>query len=494
MDYQGNFVGPPDDDSADFYAESPKGVIVQEQTGGGEATGVRRVAPPKDTIDEHRQIAYTDPHVHEAIETLTDWIVGDGFNIAPRNFEAAMETGVAGQAASTAQDGSSPGEGGSSDIQNLRRLLKNSDFWRVFNDWVRYALIDGHAFMELVVENEQFKAKLLPTERMHRDLDEFGNITEYVLEPPDGGVESDDAVQYAPHEIAELWFRKEPVDDFGRSFVEPVKEQADMLRDMEIDYARFIATKAYPPILWKLGNEDSQWTEEQVGAWMDNVQSIEPDSMLAAPHDVETEIVGATSTSSSAGAMRLEETFSHFEERVATGLGVPTLLMNMGGDQGEATTMMPAFKRRIKRIQNIVKTAVEQQILKSLLTESAGYEDFSDVIPEFQFGEHSNAEDRLEIDKLLKLLNNAMITPAAFAERAGLDPQEVPDVWANNDMVTMLTTLSGSGDSIQNPDGGAPTETEGGTESAGGEVDSRQDPNEDSSSGRNKSSITEDES
>jgi hypothetical protein len=499
-----NFVAPetPEGEDADFYTESPKGVIRSDQGGGSSVGGDRAASAPSETIQEHRDIAYTDSHVKEAMMTLTDWVVGDGFNVAPRTFESAMESGVAGQAAQTAQGESVSSEGQASEVQKLRRLLKNSNFWPVFNDWVRYAAIDGHAFMELVVEDEQFKPKLLPTTKMKRKEDEYGNLEFYKLETPQGGgggggggAGGDSDIQYAPHEVAELTFFKHPTDDFGRSLVEPVAEQADMLRDMEIDYARFIATKAYPPILWKLGDEDHNWTEDQVQAWMDNVESIEPDTMLAAPHDVETDIVGTTSTSSTAGAMRLEDTFEHFENRIVTGLGVPRGLMNMDvGGQGEMTATMPSFKRRIDRLQNRVKSAVEQQILKSLLNESANLEEFSGIVPEFQFGEHSSAEKRLELDKLLNLFNNGLLTPEAFAERAGIDPNEVPAFWSEGDHLDNLRALAQKGDDIQNPDGGSPTDTEGGSESAGGEVTSRQDPGEDSSSGRNSKSITEDES
>ena len=341
-----NFVAPDPDhtENADFYTDSKKGVI-RSDTGGGSSVGGDRAADaPSETIEEHRDIAYTDPHVNESIMTLIDWVVGDGFNISPRSFETPMESGVG---------TSDSSENGGSSIQNLRRLLKNSKFWPVFVDWVRYAAIDGHAFMELVVEDEQFKPKLLPTKKMKRKEDKYGDIEFYKLETPDsggGGSGGDSDTKYEPHEVAELHFKKHPKDDFGRSLIEPIAEQADMLRDMEIDYSRFIATKAYPPILWKLGDEENQWTEDQVSSWMDNVEGIEPDTMLAAPHDVDTEIVGVTSTSSSAGAMRLEETFKHFENRVVTGLGVPRILMNMDiGGQGEATATMPSFKRRVSR-------------------------------------------------------------------------------------------------------------------------------------------------
>jgi hypothetical protein len=53
--------------------------------------------------------------------------------------------------------------------------------------------------------------------------------------------------------------------------------------------------------------------------------------------------------------------------------------------------------------------------------------------------------------------------------------------------------LAQLGDNIQNPEGGSPTDTEGGAESAGGEVTSREDGTTDSSNGRNKKSVTEDE-
>jgi hypothetical protein len=508
-DTTGEFVESGDDEG-EFYANSSKGVIRNVQQSSGGVGGNRATSAPENKIEDHRDIAYTDPHVNEALMTLLDWVVGDGYNLKKQRIGSAMESGVGdeqatGEAAEAAQPESdvSEGNGSSEDtgtgIDRLRTLLHQSDFWKVFVDWVQYAAIDGHAFMELVVEDEQFKPKLLPTKQMERKEDKFGELQFYILNTPSGtsaggsGGAGNSEVKYAPHEVAELTFNKHPRDDFGRSLLEPVSEQADMLRDMEIDYARFVATKAYPPILWKLGDEDHNWTEDQVQAWMDNVQSIEPDTMLAAPHDVETDVVGTTSTSSTAGAMRLEETFTHFENRVVTGLGVPRVLMNMDiGGQGETTATMPSFKRRVTRLQKRVQSAVESQILMSLLTESAGLDsDPGTPVPKFQFGEHSSSEKRLEVDKLLKLFNNGVLTPEAFAERAGIDPQEVPSFWDSGDHLDNLRALAQKGDDIQNPDGGSPTDTQGGTDSAGGEVTSREDGTSDSDDGRNEQSVTE---
>jgi hypothetical protein len=486
-----NFVPPPED-SQDFAADSPKGVIKEtsNSTSGGSFTGPRSTEPPKKEIEEHRDIARTDPHVHESLQTLVDWVCGDGFNISPRHISGVNDSGGTGQTATLDESQLAQQQ----QVPRLRRLTQNSEFGRVIDHWVEYALQDGHAFMEIVVQDERFRPRVLPTERMHKKTDEYGFVTQYALEPPGGGGPDDDnATTYDPHEVAELWFTKDPTDDFGRSFIEAIKEQANMLRDMEFDYARFVATKAYPPVLWTLGTEEEQWSEDQIQGWLDTVEEIEPDSMLAAPHDVDHDVVGVTSTSSSAGAMKFEGTFKHLENRVVTGLGVPAILVNMDGSSGEATASMPSFKRRIKRLQNVVKSAVEQQILKSLLVESS-LDEFDGIVPEFNFGEHSNAEERLEIDKLIKLYQTGMLTREAFAERAGIDPEvELPSPdELTAEIIPLITSLAGSGDRIQNPDGGSPTDTGTGAESAGGEVSSRES-SRDESEQRNRQSITEDE-
>jgi hypothetical protein len=464
-DTTSNFV-EPSTSGGDFAADSPKGAVKRS---GGSAEE-RTTAAPQDDIELHRATAYNDPHIGEGIQTIVDYVCGTGYNLSPRNIPYTGDQQT------------------EEDISRLRKLLNQSNFWLELQQWVWYTLVDGTAFLELVVEDEVFDPRLLPTKKMSIRTDEFGRVEAYEMEQPEG-----EPIEYEPHEVAHLWFHKAPTDDFGRSVVERAQEQADILRDMEIDLARFIATKAYPPILWKLGTDEERWNEEQIEGWLDTVEEIEPDSMLAAGHDVDYETVGVTSTSSSSGAMRLEETFKHFERRMVTALGIPDLLMNLDGatGKGEAVANMPKFDRRITRLQNITKTQVEQQIFKSLMSESL--EDFNGILPEFEFGEHSNAEDRLEIDKLLKLYNNGMLEREAFAERAGIDPEvELPSPdELTSEIIPLIKELAGSGDNIQNPEGGSPTATGGGAESAGGEVVSRDEPESGSSDGRNQQSVTQ---
>lgn len=442
----------------EYAASSPQAIVSQSAGSGG--GGPRPVDSPAQKIQDYRLIADTDPLVGEAIETLTDYVVGSGFNIQPANVPGTDQEQTA------------------EDIAALKLLVETSRFETVLGEWVRHAFIDGTAFMEIVVENDHFRPQILPTEEMSIRTDEYGTIEEFIQSPSSG-----DEISFEPHEIAVLRFHRHPKDQFGRSLVERVQEQADMLRDMEIDTARFVATKAYPPIVWQVGTEERPWTQGQIDEWLEEVQSIEPDTMLAVGHDVDHDVAGATSTSSTAGAMRLEPTFEHLMTRIATGIGVPADLLNVDTLSGTSMqVMMPKFDRRVQRYRNIVRQAVRFQIFPSLEENQVAAE-YDGLPPQFEFGEHSSEEERLEARTAINLVNNGLLTPQAAAQRLDIDPErELPDIWDQDNLVDVLLQLAGRGDSIQNPQGGRPTDTQGGAQSAGREATTRRNPQDDSSS------------
>lgn len=440
----------------EFAAGSPQAVLSTRAGGGGSP---RPAEPPAQSIEDHRLIADTDPLVGEAIDTLVDYIVAGGYHVKPANITGTDEI---------QED---------EDIADLRRLVELSTFESELRSWVWHALVDGTGFLELVIEDDYFKPKVLPSEEMQIQTNDFGNIEQFIQDPQSG-----DEVTFEPHEVAILKFHEHPKDDFGHSLVERVQEQADMLRDMEIDMARFVATKAYPPILWQCGTEERPWTQQQIDDWLDEIDDIEPESMLAVGHDVDHDAVGVTSTSSTSGAMKLEPTFEHLMTRIATGLGVPGDLLNINTLSGnELQVAMPKFDRRVQRYRNTIEEVVRFQVFPSILADAVAAE-HGDLLPEFEFGEHSSEENRLEIDKAIELLNSGLLTPEAAAKRVGIDAQvELPDIWSENVVETLLL-LSGRGDEIQNPDGGRPSDTGTGVQSSGREATTRQDPGGDNSS------------
>ncbi|MFC7191864.1 hypothetical protein ACFQL7_20915 [Halocatena marina] len=332
----------PTDAKAAFALNSPTAVVKRTSGQGGKP---RPSEPPVQKIQEYRLIADTDPHVGEAIDTLVDYLVGSGFSIEPANIVGTDEQQTP------------------EDIAEIKTLIETSNFEEVLFQWVWHALVDGTGFIEIVVEEDTFKPKVLSAENISKQTDEFGNLVEYIYETPDN-----EEISFNPYDLAELSFHRHPGEDFGRPLIERCEEQADMLRDMEIDMSRFIATKAYPPIIWNLGTEDRPWSEPQIDEWLDTVSEIEPDSMLAVGHDVEHDVVGVTSTSSSAGAMRLEPVFNHLLRRVYTALGLPAFLGNIATDtnRGDSVTNMPKFDRRIQRYRRIIRSSIRNQIFVSI--------------------------------------------------------------------------------------------------------------------------------
>ena len=453
-----------------FALDSPKAVVKRATGSGGKP---RETVAPSAKIEEYRLIADTDPHVGEAIATLVDYLVGSGYNIRPANIVGSDE------------------EQTPEDIADLKWLIESSNFEEVLYEWVWHALVDGTGFLEIVVEDDVFKPKVIPTENMEIQTDEFGTVEEYILSPQSG-----DDIPFEPYDLAVLKFHSHPGEDFGRSLIERCEEQADMLRDMEIDMARFIATKAYPPVIWKLGSDERPWSQDQIGGWLDTVSEIEPESMLAVGHDVEHDIVGVTSTSSTSGAMRLEPVFHHLLTRIYTALGIPSFLGNISGDQAknESVAVMPKFDRRIQRYRRIIRSAIRHQMFVSILAGDSDPAEYTDLPPDFEFGQHSSEEERLDADMAIKLVNNGLLSFEAAAERIGIDPEtELPSEGELDEHIKLVQLLAGKGDSIQNPDGGSPTDTGGGADSAGGEVKTRQNPERDTSGddSRNQQAQTE---
>lgn len=453
-----------DEQVANFSLDSPKAVIRRNNGPNGKP---RPEDPPKTQIDRYRAIRRTDPHVAEMVNTIVDYITGVGFNVAPANIPGTEE----GQT--------------DEEIAPFKLLIESSEFKPVLDQWVDTALTDGAAFLEIVVEEEKFKPKVLPTKRVSVQTDEFGTITGYELDAPGAS----EPLEFDPDEIALLRFFPVPGTSFGRSIVEPIQEVADMLRDMEIDYARFIETKAYPPVIWKLGDEDRYYSETQLQDWLDTMEEIEPESMIAVNHDVDHDVVGTTSTSSSAGAMSLEPVFKHLLHRMHAGVGVPPFLTGMDTDINRNTSVavMPKFDRRIQRFREVLKHTIRYQIFVSILVGDGDVADFSGVPPEFEFGEHSSEEERLETAEAIRMFQSGFLTRKAAAERMGVDPEtEMPDENELTEIIDILRELAGRGDEIQNPNGGRPTTDGTGQPSSEGSVAGRQNPERDTGDGSSR--------
>lgn len=426
-----------------FALEGPKGKI-RRSSGSG---GPKPIDPPEQRIREWRERAL-DPDVAEGLRTLTDYLIGSGFTVQPRNIPGTEEQ---------LDDDA---------IAEVKKLLESPGNETHFYRWVHAALRDGVAYMEINWdENERFAPRILPPERIKLKRDEYDRVVGYIIDS-----EGEDEQELGKYDVAHLGFWREPGADHYQSIVEVIETQSEMLEDMEIDMARFVATKAYPPILWKLGSEETgEWNDSEIDGWLDQVSQIEPDSMLAGPHDVEAEAVGVTDTTATSGAMDLSGTFDHLQKRLATGMGLPYFLNN-GGDASrtDSVAMMPKFDRRIQSLRQMIRAAVEDQILRSLYYHPNPEEHEGEMVPRFEFGEHSSEEERLEVQTALKLWRNGFLTRKAVAQRIGIDPEvEMPTVEeVQAETVPLLLALGSEEGGPGDPAGGRPAEDDAGERTA----------------------------
>jgi hypothetical protein len=150
-------------------------------------------------------------------------------------------------------------------------------------------------------------------------------------------------------------------------------------------------------------------------------------------------------------------------------------------NRNTSVAVMPKFDRRIQRFRRQLRHSIRYQIFVSILGHPSP-EDYRELPPDCEFGKHSSEEERLDATMALQLVNNGMLTREAAAERIGIDPErELPDEAELAELIGVLQQLAGIGDQIQNPEGGRPTKTGGGTQSPGREVRGRQNPERDSS-------------
>jgi hypothetical protein len=147
-DYE-EFTDPPED-APEFVVDSPKGAIVDTNTsgtGGTNYTDDRTVEPPQEQFEENRLVYETDPHVGHAVEVVLDWLLADGYNLSERNIAGYDE------------------DLDPEDVAAFRFLLENSNFNQKLNELIENAAVEGHGYMELVVNEETFEPRILPPDQ-----------------------------------------------------------------------------------------------------------------------------------------------------------------------------------------------------------------------------------------------------------------------------------------------------------------------------------------
>lgn len=337
---------------------------------------------PIDDRDLYWNIFRTDPLVGACIEFTKSFIIGAGLKV-------------------TVVDR----DGNEQDIPEFNDIIRRSKVRSITSMFLIDALVDGTGYFEKLMSKdggELNKINVVPARTMVVYRDQKGVIEKYVQEL---GESESDYVDYKPSEIVAYRNRALSGSPYGRSDVEPVTEASEILRDMMIDLANFISTKAYAPIVWKLGTAENPWSKAQVDAWADDRADVEPGDQISVQGDVGHDVVGVGDN-----AFDIKPYLTFFASLVVSGLRVPATLTSVITDIGQFTadSQTNAYTRRINDIRVELSELLEVELFDYIIKYN-GYGD--ELRSKVEWLKHDGESVRLEVNNAVQLVQNSIISP-----------------------------------------------------------------------------------
>jgi len=186
---------------------------------------------------------------------------------------------------------------------------------------------------------------------------------------------------------------------------------------MQIDLANFISTKAYPPILWKLGNSEQPWGANLVEEWAKTREEIEPGDQISVQGDVSYEAVGVSSET-----LDVQPYLLFFASLVVSGLRVPAALTSLIKDMGQFTadSQANAYARRINDLRQQLAEILEVDVFNRILRQNNAGQYHAEVV----WRKHDDEAERMAVNNVVQLVQNGIISDTEARESVGY-PQVV---------------------------------------------------------------------
>lgn len=233
----------------------------------------------------------------------------------------------------------------------------------------------------------------------------------------------DKPVKFRPEDIVHIFYKREKGRAFGTPWLLPALDDIRALRQVEENVLRLIYRSLHP--LWhiQVGSTDEGMTGEDNE--VDEVKA-EVENMDVEGGMVTTERVKITSIASNQ-VIDASNYLKHFEQRAFTVMGMSELMMGRGGTANRSTgdNLSGEFKDRIKALQKVMATFVNDKMVKEILMEG-GFDpvlNLDDAV-KFTFNE-------IDMDSQIKGENQAVflyehnaISEAEMRTLIGRDPIE----------------------------------------------------------------------
>lgn len=359
---------------------------------------LRNYERPSDTrYEDWVELYEKDPIFGAGIDAIVDYVAGAGITVKFHD---------------TGKDGE---EIDLWDVPDAWKAIRRSKLNKSMKLFIKDALLNGSAYLELVRANGSntavFKVANIPPGKMFVKRDEHMVVQEYIQEI---GGEND--VVFPPENVVCYKFHEVTGKPYGCSVALRVIEACNILRNMGLDLAEFIGTKAYPPLLWILGSEEKPWDPRDVQKFISDRETVDPGSQIGVQGDVSCEAIGVKDAT-----MDTSDPMNFFASEIINGMQLPSALSTVIqiSNQFVAETQMTAFKIFVDSIRTDLKELFEVECFDILLQSYGKDSLFSEVV----FEPHSAEEERIDVNNVIQLLNSQLYTKEYALEKLG-DPVE----------------------------------------------------------------------
>jgi len=223
--------------------------------------------------------------------------------------------------------------------------------------------------------------------------------------------------EWRPEDMIHIVKDREAGLTFGTPMVAPVIDDIQALRRIEENAEMLVFNHAIPLYQYLVGDDLNRPSPEAIQKAKSTVRQMTTDGMLVTPYYHEVRAIGAEGR-----ALRLEGILDHFKNRVFAGLGASEVALGYSGTASRSTA--EALERgmfsTVREFQNVLKTAIQEEIIAELLMEG-GFDPSVESI-EFAFPE-IDIDDRIkEENHIINLYNGNLITESEARLLMGKDP------------------------------------------------------------------------
>lgn len=320
------------------------------------------------------------PLIGPALDDLVDSICGAGINIQVTDIESGEEVPY-------------------TDVPEFAAVLRASRINKVIYSAIHDSYRVGNGYIVKKYKgNSIHKVDIAVPNEMRVDRDKYGNVNRYYQEI---GSEEDWA-KFTPDEIVHIKMKSVTGDAYGFSIIERVAENADVMRDVGLDFSKFLATKAYPPTVWQFGTPEHPWSDADIEKFMNSLEDIDPSAQIGVRGDVE-----AKTLNPEAQMPDVSPIMTLFTSQILNGIGTPAVSSGLINDTGLTGDIQEkSYNRRVNTARTMIGEQLELELFDEILV-SNGYDDLMSTVT---WNRHSDEENRMLVNDLVQLGQNGFMT------------------------------------------------------------------------------------